>query len=429
MEFFKKSWQKIAFFFAIMGPGLITATADNDSGGIATYAVAGAQFGYSLLWTLIPVTILLVYTLDISTKLGVMTRQGLAALIREKFRIRLTLMLLVLVLLANFGTTVSEFAGILSSFRIVSVDLHLNAGKIPWGTILETIAVIASGVIVWAFIVKGSYKRVEKIFLTLVLFYIAYIISAIMAKPDWNAAMTGLVVPTMQFDSSYLFTMVGLIGTTITPWMYFYHNATVAEKGISEEDLKYSRIDAWIGSIVTDVVAFFIVVASAATIFAHKLVVTTIDDIGLSLVPIAGQYAGYLFAFGLFNASLFAAAILPLSTAYTICEALGWETGIDLSFEEAPQFYSIFTGLIVLGALVVLIPGAPLLMIMRVSQVANGILLPIFMVYLLLLAQDEKLMGKYALKGPVLWFGWASGAVLIVLDILLFVAPFLHIGG
>ena len=414
---------------AIMGPGLITASADNDSGGIATYAVAGAQYGYSLLWTLIPVTILLIYTLDISTKLGVMTRQGLAALIREKFRVKLTLGILALVLLANFGTTISEFAGILSSFRIVSSEMHLNAGAVPWGTILETIAVILSSIIVWAFIVKGSYKRVEKIFLILILFYGAYIVSAILAKPDWSAAAHGLFVPTMKFDSGYLFTMIGLIGTTITPWMYFYHNATVAEKGINEEDLKYSRIDAWAGSIVTDVVAFFIVVASAATIFANKLTVNTIDDVGRSLAPIAGQYAGYLFAFGLFNASLFAAAILPLSTAYTICEALGWETGIDLSFEEAPQFYSIFTGMIGIGALLVLIPGAPLLMIMRVSQVANGILLPIFMVYLLLLAQDEKLMGKYAVKGFWKWFGWTAGVILIILDMLLFVAPFIHIGG
>lgn len=411
-----------------MGPGLITATADNDSGGIATYAVAGAQFGYSMLWTLIPVTVLLIYTLDISTKLGVMTRQGLAALIREKFRVKFTLIILALVLVANFGTTVSEFAGLLSSFRMVSSGMHLNAGSVPWGTILETIAVILSSILVWAFIVKGSYKRVEKIFLIVVVFYAAYIISAILAKPDWNAAMHGLFVPTINFEPSYLFTMIGLIGTTVTPWMYFYHNSTVAEKGINEEDLKLSRIDSMIGSLLTDIVSFFIIVASAATVFAHKIVVNTIDDVGISLAPIAGQYAGYLFAFGLFNASLFAAAILPLSTAYTICEALGWETGIDMSFEEAPQFYSIFTGLIVAGALLVLIPGAPLLMIMRTSQVANGILLPIFMIYLLLLAQDEKLMGKYAVKGFWLWFGWLAGAVLIALDILLVLAQFIHIG-
>lgn len=427
MEFIKKSWQKIAIFFAIMGPGLITATADNDAGGIATYAVAGSKFGYSMLWTLIPVTILLVYTLDISTKLGIMTRQGLAALIRERFRVKMTLLLLVLVLVANFGTTISEFAGILSSFRIVGSGFNLNAGSIPWGTILETIAVILSAILVWAFIVKGSYKRVEKIFLILILFYGAYIVSAVMAKPDWGAAAHGLLVPTIQFDASYLFTMIGLIGTTITPWMYFYHNATVAEKGISEDDLKLSRMDSALGSFITDLVSFFIIVASAATIFVHKISVDTIDDIGMSLAPIAGQYAGYLFAFGLFNASLFAAAILPLSTAYTICEALGWETGIDLSFEEAPQFYSIFTGMIVIGALIVLIPGAPLLSILLISQVANGILLPIFMIYLLILAADDKLMGKYALKGPVLWFGWAAGAVLILLDILLFIAPFMNL--
>lgn len=424
IEKLKTHWKRIAFFMAIMGPGLITATADNDSGGITTYAVAGAQFGYALIWTLIPVTLLLVYTLDISTKLGVVTHQGLAALIREKFRVKLTLPLLLLVFIANFGTTISEFAGISSSFNIIGRQLHIYTDSMfSWGTILQSAAVIISAIIVWFFVVKGDYKRVEKVFLTLVIFYATYVISAIIAKPDWSAALTSLVVPTIRFDAPFIFTTIGVIGTTITPWMYFYLNSTVAEKGVTEDDLKYSRIDAFFGSLITDIIAFFIMVAAAATIFVNKLPVNTVEDIGRSLAPLAGQYASYLFAFGLFNASIFAAAILPLSTAYTICEALGWETGIGKQYKEAPQFYGIFTGMIVVSALIILIPGMPLLMIMRASQVANGILLPFFMIYLLLLAEDERLMGKYAVRGIMRWIGWLAAVILIILDLILFFGP------
>lgn len=422
-EILKEHWKKVVFFLSIMGPGLITATADNDAGGITTYSVAGAQFGYGLIWTLVPTVILLIYTLDISTKLGIVTRLGLGALIREKFRVKMTIVLLILVLLANLGTTVSEFAGISSSFQIISNELNLNGGNIPWGTILQTIGVIIASIIVWAFIVKGNYRRVEKVFLILVIFYAAYIISAFLAKPDWTVAVKSLVIPTFSTEPAFLFTMIGVIGTTITPWMYFYHNSSIAEKGINEEDLKLSRIDASIGSILTVTIAFFIMVAAAATIFANQLPVKTVEDIGHLLVPFAGEYAGYLFAFGLFNASLFAAAILPLSTAYAICEALGWETGIDKGFREAPQFYSIFTGMIVIGVLIVLIPHAPLLFIMRVSQVANGVVLPFFLIYLLLLAEDEKLMGKYAVRGIIRWFGWAIAVLLIGLDLALLAAP------
>jgi len=432
MERIKKYWKQVLFFLSIMGPGLITASADNDSGGIATYAVAGAQYGYALLWTLIPVTLLLIYTLDISTKLGVVTHQGLAALIREKFRVKLTVPLLLLVFVANFGTTVSEFAGISSSFNIIGLQVGLYQKAVSniswlsglsWGSLLQSIAVILCALLIWVFVVKGDYKRVEKVFLTLILFYVAYIISAVLAKPDWNAALTALVVPTFKNDPNFIFTTIGLIGTTITPWMYFYHNSTVAEKGISEEDIKYSRMDSMFGALITDIIAFFIIVASAATIFVNKLSVTTVEDIGRSLVPLAGVYAGYLFSFGLLNASIFAAAILPLSTSYIICEALGWETGIDRGFRDAPQFYTIFTTMIVVSSLIILIPGMPLLMIMRVSQVANGVLLPFFLVYLLLLAEDKRLMGKYAAQGALRIIGWLVAALLIVLDILLVFGP------
>lgn len=428
MERLKKYWTQVLFFLSIMGPGLITASADNDSGGITTYAVAGAQYGYELLWTLIPVTLLLIYTLDISTKLGVVTHQGLAALIREKFRVKLTLPLLLLVFVANFGTTVSEFAGISSSFHIVGTQAgwyeNMIFGSVSWGNLTQSVAVVVCAILIWFFVVKGNYRRVERVFLTLVVFYVAYIVSAVLAKPDWHAALTALVVPTLRTDSAFLFTTIGVIGTTITPWMYFYHNSSVAEKGISEEDIKYSRIDSLFGSLITDIIAFFIMVASAATIYVNKLSVTNVEDIARSLAPLAGNYASYLFSFGLLNASIFAAAILPLSTAYTICEALGWETGIDREFKEAPQFYTIFTTMIVLSTLLILIPHMPLLMIMRVSQVANGVLLPFFLIYLLLLAEDKKLMGKYAVQGFLRWAGWFIAIALMVLDVMLLAGPF-----
>ncbi len=421
LERWKNLRARLMIFLAIAGPGLITASVDNDSGGIATYALAGARFGYGLLWTLIPITLLLIFTLDLSTKLGITTRTGLAALIREKFRIRLTLPLLLLVLVANLGTTTSEFAGISSSFKI------FFAGTFASHPLLETI--FQSGIIllcaglIWFFILKGTYKRIEKTFIVLVLFYVTYIISAILAKPDWSLALKSLVIPTFEFNTGFLLTTVGVIGTTITPWMYFFHNSTLVEKGVEKENLRNSRIDALLGSIMTDVISFFVIVAVASTIFVNHLPVATVADIGQSLVPLAGKYAGFLFAFGLLNASLFGAAVLPLSTAYTICEALGWETGIDKGFRTAPQFYAIFTGMIAISAGIILTPKIPLLLIMFTSQIANGLLLPFFLVYLMLLAEDEKLMGRYRLKGFLRYFGWIATTILIVLNLMTAAAP------
>ncbi|MFH0834162.1 MAG: Nramp family divalent metal transporter [Patescibacteria group bacterium] len=417
----KKNRGKWMIALAILGPGLITASVDNDSGGIATYALAGAHFGYSLLWTLIPITLLLIFTLDLSTKLGISTRTGLAALIREKFRVRLTLPLLLLVLIANLGTTTSEFAGISSSFKIFFADTFAQIPLLE--KLFQAGIILLCAVFIWVFILKGTYKRIEKTFIVLALFYVTYIISAILAKPDWSLALKSLVVPTFDLDPKFLLTMVGVIGTTITPWMYFFHNSTLVEKDVGEANLRASRIDALLGSIATDIISFFIIVAVAATIFVNHLPVETVADIGQSLVPLAGKYAGFLFAFGLLNASLFGAAVLPLSTAYTICEALGWETGIDKGFRSAPQFYGVFTGMIAIAASIILIPKIPLLSIMFISQVANGLLLPFFLVYLILLAEDEKLMGRYRLKGVLRVFGWSAAGILIVLNLVTIAAP------
>lgn len=415
-------WARLAVLLAIIGPGIITGQVDNDAGGIATYSIAGARFGYSMLWTLIPITVLLVFTMNITTKTGIVSRLGLAELIREKFRIKLTLFVLALVLISNMGTTISEFSGISSSLHILGKNI--GGDNLFWGVIAPIAGVILSGIVAWFVVVKGTYKSIEKLFLTMALFYITYIISAFLAGPDWSAALKGLFVPTLKFDGPFLFTMVGVVGTTVAPWMYFYLQSTAIEKGIKKEDLKYSQIDTTVGGIFTDIFSFFMIVACAATLFAHNIPVNNVGDIGVSLAPLAGRYASYLFAFGLLNASIFGAFILPLSTSYIICEALGFELGMNKKFREAPIFYGIFTVILIIGVITVIIPGMPLLMVMRVSQVANGLVLPFFLYFLMRIAEDKILMGEYATRGFWKIFGWISVAVLTILNIALLVAPF-----
>jgi len=418
-----KPWSSLALLLAIIGPGLITGTADNDAGGITTYSIAGAKFGYSMIWTLVPITILLVYTMNITAKIAVVTRLGLAELIREKFRIKLTLWILLFVLIANIGTTASEFSGISSSLNIISKDLGVTSPFL--NSIIPIIGIVAAGIIAWLTIVKGTYRSIEKMLLLMVVFYFAYIVSAILAKPDWTEAFKGLVVPTLRLDGPFLFTTVGIIGTTITPWMYFYLQATTIEKGVKKEELKYNQIDTTVGGISTNIFAFFMIVACAATLFANNIPVERVSDIGIALQPFAGKYASLIFAFGLFNASLFGAFILPTTTAYIICEALGWELGINKKFKEAPQFYIIFTALLVIGIITVAIPGMPLLMIMRISQVANGIILPLFLFYLMRIAEDKNVMAEYATRGFWRIFGWVCIGLISILNIALLLQPFL----
>ena len=411
--------RSVALFLAILGPGLITATADNDSGGIATYSLAGAQYGYGLLWTLIPITVLLMLTLEMSARIGVVTHKGLADLVREEFGVKATAWLLFLVLLANVGTAASEFAGIASSVAIFGGYL---GAKITW---LGKALIPAFVFIIWVMVVKADYKRLEKVFLLLVLFYVSYIFAAFYAKPDWGAAMKGLVVPTFINERNYIFSMVGVIGTTITPWMYFYLQGTVVEKGITEADYRYARWDVMISCITTNVVSFFIIVACAATLWVAKVKVGTIDDVGLALVPFAKGYASLLFAVGLFGASLFGAVILPISTSFTICEAMGWEHGLNKRWSEAPAFYGIFTFILVIGAAIVLIPGAPLLFIMRLSQVAQGVVLPVFLFFLIRLASSERVMGARANARWLNAVSWTGAVILGLMSLYLLFSPLL----
>jgi NRAMP (natural resistance-associated macrophage protein)-like metal ion transporter len=394
-------WRQVALFLAVMGPGLITASVDNDAGGITTYSLAGAQFGTKLLWTLGPVTVALIVVQEMSARMGVVTGKGLGDLIRENFGVRTTFWISVALVIANLANTIAEFAGVAASLQIFRVP--------PW----VSVPLVALGV--WLLVLKGSNRVVEKVFLAASLLYVAYPISLVLAKPDWGEVALAAVTPTFQTDGAYVAMLIGLVGTTIAPWMQFYQQAAVVEKRIDVDELRYTRIDVVMGCLVTYVVAFSIVMACAATLHKEGISIQTADQAALALAPLAGRYASWLFAFGLFNASLFAAAILPLSTAYFVTESAGWESGLDKKWGEAKQFYWLFTGIVVVGAAVVLLPRLPLIRIMLLSQVVNGMLLPFVLIYMLRLANDEKLMGVHR-NGR--WFNvvaWTTAVIMIAL--------------
>jgi NRAMP (natural resistance-associated macrophage protein)-like metal ion transporter len=403
-----KDWKvRLALLVAVVGPGFITANVDNDAGGIFTYSLAGAQFGYSLLWTMIPITIALVVVQEMSARMGAVTGKGLSDLIREEFGFRITFFLMLALVVTNFGNVVAEFAGVASSLEIFGIPRY--------------VVVPAAAVAVWLLVVRGTYASVEKIFLAASLFYVCYIIAGLLAHPDWKAA----VIATVSRPSSggirnysYLFMVVGLVGTTIAPWMQFYLQASIVEKGITVRQYRTSRWDVMLGCLFTDVVAWFIIVACAATLFATGH--TQIDsaaDTALALRPLAGEYAYLLFAAGLFNASLFAASILPISTAYAVCEGLGFESGLDKKFHEAPLFYWLYTALIVLGAGVLLIPRFPLIHVMVLSQVVNGVVLPFVLIFMLLLTNDRELMGEHVNSHRFNIIAWITVVVMIGLTI------------
>jgi Mn2+/Fe2+ NRAMP family transporter len=397
--------RNVLLFLAILGPGVITANVDNDAGGITTYSLAGAHYGYGLLWTMLPTTVALVVIQEMCARMGAVTGKGLADLIRESFGVKVTFYVMIALLLTNMGNSVSEFAGIAASLEIFGVSKYLS--------------VPVSALLVWLLVVKGSYKVVEKVFLVACMVYIAYPIAAFLAHPPWGTILQATVVPHFQADSGYLITMIGVVGTTIAPWMQFYQQSAVVEKGITIDQYGFSRLDVVIGCVMAIVVAFFIVVACASTIHVQGLKIDTAADAALALKPLVGEYASVLFAFGLFNASLFAACILPLSTAFYICEGMGWESGIDKDFRKAPQFFWLFTAIIVVSGATILLPDVPLITIMFLSQVVNGIMLPFVLVFMLLLINDRHLMGAYV-NGPLFnVIAWGTGIIMILLSVLL----------
>jgi NRAMP (natural resistance-associated macrophage protein)-like metal ion transporter len=395
---------RILAFLSVLGPGFITANVDNDPGGILTYSNAGAKFGYALLWTLIPTTIALIIVQEMAARMGAVTGKGLSDLIREEFGLRATFITMAILGVADFGNIAAEFAGIASGMGVFGVVKYLS---VPAGAIL-----------VWSVIVRGRYKTVEKILILFSLIYFTYPVSAFLAKPDWKLAIHDTLIPQLSNQPGYIVMIVGLIGTTITPWMQFYLQASVVEKGVDRRHYNLTRWDVILGCIVTDVIAFFIVVACAATIFkSHPGDIQDAAEAAVALRPFAGQFATILFAVGLVNASLLSAAILPLATAYNVCEGLGFESGVEKRFSEAPIFYWLYTLLIVCGAGFVLIPRLPLLKVILYSQVANGILLPFVLFYMLKLINRKRIMQEYVNNWWQNWIAWGTAIIMVGLTI------------
>ena len=396
-------------FLAVLGPGFITANVDNDAGGILTYSQAGAQYGYKLLWTMIPITLALIVVQEMCARMGVVTGKGLSDLIREEFGLRMTFIIMVLLVVVNFANVVTEFIGIADSVQLFHISKYIS--------------VPLCALAVWALVVKGNYKDVEKIFLVASVIYFAYIIAGVMSQPDWHQALVETVkLPERSYwhDTNYVYMTIGVIGTTITPWMQFYLQSSIVDKGVTVKQYKASRLDVIVGSFFTDIVAWFIIVVCAATLYAHGMRNLNVpSDAAEAMKPIAGQYAYILFAVGLFNASFFAASILPLSTAYTVCEGLGFEAGLDRNFRQAPFFYWLYTALIAGGAAVVLIPKLPMQAVTILSQVLNGVLLPFILYFMLRLINKKELMGKYTNSR---WFNivaWTTAVVVVGLSAVL----------
>lgn len=400
-------------FFAVLGPGIISASADNDAPGIGTYSIVGARFGYSLLWMLILTTISLGVTQEMGARMGIVTRRGLGALIREHFDIRLTTFAIVTMLIANLGTTVAEFAGIASSLEIFGISKYIS---VPLMAILISLLVI-----------KWSYRRVEKIFLLSAVVYICYVISGYLAHPNWGLAARNIVSPSFKMSAGYILAFIATAGTTITPWGQFFIQSYVADKSLALNKINYEKAEVYFGAFLTDFISFFIIVACAATLWVHKQPINGAEDAARALAPLAGRFASTLFAFGLWNASMLGAAILPLTSAYAACEAFGWEAGVDRSLSEASRFYGIYAFLIVAGSIIVLIPRMPLFNLLFLCSALNGILLPITLIFVLILINDKTIMGRYTNTRIFNLIAWITVIVLIALTVLLLATSLLQV--
>jgi NRAMP (natural resistance-associated macrophage protein)-like metal ion transporter len=397
---------RLTLLLAVIGPGLITSNVDNDAGGISVYTQAGAHYGYALLWSLIPMTIALYVTEEMCARMGVVTGKGLSDLIREEFGFRPTFFVMVTGFFVDLANVVAEFAGVAAAMQIFHVSKY--------------IAVPIAAILVWILVLRGTYRQVEVIFLFACVLYLSYLFSAILAKPDWLAAAEHTVIPNLRLDSGYLIMLTGLVGTTIAPWQFFYLQAGFVEKKVGPRQYPQARADVLFGSVSCMVIVFFIIVCCAATLWtSNHRDITDAGQAAQALIPLAGKWAGGLFAFGLLNASLFAASILPLSTAHVICEGLGFEAGIDNKFAEARIFYSLYTVLIVVGAGIVLLPRAPLWKILIFSQVGNGIWLPVVVIFILLLVNRRELMGEYVNTMTFNIVAWVTAIAMIVLTLVL----------
>ena len=406
----RKTWMaSLLIFLSVLGPGIITGSVDNDAGGITAYSVAGATYGYKLLWSLIPCFIVLLVVQEMNARMGIVTGKGLADLIRENFGVKVTFFIFIGLIIADIGNTATEFAGIAGSMQVFAVSKYVS---VP-------LAAIA----VWILVVKGTYKTTEKLFLVFSLFLLSYIASAFLAKPDWHEIGSAIIHPTIETNFDYIGTVIGIIGTTIAPWMQFYMQSAVIEKGLKLEDFKYEIWDVVVGSVITVVVAFFIIVACGATLNKSGIQIEEAKDAALALKPLAGAFASQIFAFGLFIASIFSATILPLATAFYICEAFGFEAGINKTLKEAPEFFTLFTIIIIVGIAIILIPGAPLIQITLGSQVINGMLLPVVLICMMLIVNNKEIMGEYVNNKIKNAIGWVTIIVLIILTAILTFEP------
>ena len=396
--------RRLLMYLAILGPGMITANAGNDAGGIATFASVGAEFGYSLLWILIPIAISLGIVQEMCARMGAVTGKGLADLIRERFGVRWTALIMLSLLIANAGVTVSEFVGIAAAAELFNVS--------------RFVAVPLAAMLVWWLVVKGSYQKVEKVFLLMSLVFLGYIVSAFLSRPDWSAVGVGLVRPSLRLEHAYIFTLVAIIGTTISPYMQVYVQSSVVDKGVRADNYRETKTDVWVGTVFAILIVFFIVVSTAATLHKTGIQVSSAADAAQALRPLAGRYAETLFGLGLFGASMLAAGVLPLATAYSISEALGFEKGVSRSFREAPIFLGTFTFLVAVGAAIAVIPNLPLIRVLLVTQVINGLLLPIVLFAVLRLVNNREVMGAHV-NGPIYnAAAWLTAIVVTLLSLL-----------
>ncbi len=405
----KTFFKQLALFFAILGPGIITGSVDNDAGGITTYSVVGALYGYNLLWTLIPSFIVLIVIQEMNARMGIVTGKGLADLIRENSGVKVTFIIFIGLLVADIGNTTTEFAGVAGSMEVFGVSKYISVPIV--------------GVLIWVLVVKGTYKIAERIFILFSVCLLMYVVSAIMGKPHWGEIGHSIVHPEMKFNTQSLAMIIGIVGTTIAPWMQFYMQSSVIEKGLKMKNFRLTMIDIVVGCIATVVVAFFIMVACASTLHVNGVQINEAKDAALALKPLAGALASQVFAFGLFIASVFSATILPLATAFYVCEAFGFEAGIDKKWDEAKEFYILYTGILVLSAVIILFPNAPLIAISLWSQVINGMLLPVVLICMILLVNNKKIMGQYVNKPINNIIGWTAVIILIGLSVTLLLMP------
>lgn len=407
--------KRLLVLLAALGPGIISALAGDDAGGVGTYSIAGAAYGFDLLWVLLIITVALAIVQDMCARMGVVTGKGLSDLIREEFGVRTTALAMLALLISNAAVTVSEFVGIAAAGEIFGISRYLS--------------VPAAALLVWFIATRGNYQRAERIFLVLTIAFVAYVFSALVVRPDWLAVTQGTLIPTFQLDSAYLLTVIALIGTTISPYMQFSLQAIISDKGVKISEYRLERVETFIGVLLSDLVAFFIIVATGATLHAQGIFkIDTAEQAALALEPIAGPFAKQLFGVGLLGASFLAASILPLTSAYAVCEAFGWERGLQQSWEDAPVFYGLYTGIIIVGALLALVPGVPLFLLLLLSQDVNGILLPVILVLMLRLANNKRLMGQYANGRVANIFAYGTAGVLIVLTVMLLISSVFGIG-